>query len=226
MSLAVLPDLPPDPPAALAEQRPGGSFALYKWALAFLVGSVGLALYQVLGRTELHRSTTLLDTAFDRAIPLLPWSVWFYEPFYVAIFVVATVGLRTRRMFHRALACVVANASLGAVGHALVRAQYPRPALPPPLADLSLAFLAFVYRIDPPGNVFPSLHVAHAFSLALVLRLDRPRLGTAALVMASLLALSTLTTKQHFIADVLAGLVMAAVARVAVGWSLRRPQRG
>ena len=63
--------------------------------------------------------------------------------------------------------------------------------------------MAWVQRVDPPGNVFPSLHVAQTTMLSLILLMrDRPRLGRVALVMATMLALSTLTTKQHFIADV------------------------
>jgi membrane-associated phospholipid phosphatase len=179
--------------------------------MALLTGAVGLTAYEVIGHADLGRSTTLLDTAFDRAVPLWPVSTWFYEPFYVGVFVLAVIGFRSRWLLHRALLCVLINAAIAAVGHTLVRAEYPRPVLHPPYPDLSTAFLALVYRIDPPGNVFPSLHVAQSFVLALLLRLDRPRLGTAAVVMASLLAVSTLTTKQHFVADVVAGLLMALV---------------
>jgi membrane-associated phospholipid phosphatase len=70
-----------------------------------------------------------------------------------------------------------------------------------------------VQHIDPPGNVFPSLHVAHTSMLAFLLLRDRPRLGRLALVMATALALSTLTTKQHFIADVLSGYTLAFLGR-------------
>jgi membrane-associated phospholipid phosphatase len=49
--------------------------------------------------------------------------------------------------------------------------------------------------------------------LALILIKDRPRLGAVALVMATMLALSTLTTKQHFIADVAAGYLLAFAGR-------------
>jgi membrane-associated phospholipid phosphatase len=49
--------------------------------------------------------------------------------------------------------------------------------------------------------------------LSLLLLRDRPRLGRLALLMATMLALSTLTTKQHFIADVLGGYALAALGR-------------
>ena len=60
--------------------------------------------------------------------------------------------------------------TLGALGHLSIGAEYPRPVLHPPYPDLSYAFLAWVQHIDPPGNVFPSLHVAHTTMLALILR--------------------------------------------------------
>jgi membrane-associated phospholipid phosphatase len=49
--------------------------------------------------------------------------------------------------------------------------------------------------------------------LALILRADRRRLGNITLLMATLLALSTLTTKQHFLADVLSGYALAFFGR-------------
>jgi hypothetical protein len=210
----------PAPTIDPLDRRTGAAFALYKWAIAVALGALGLAGYELIGRADLHRSVTMLDTALDRAIPLLPWTTWFYEPLYLGIFVVATIGFRSRWLFHRGLVCVVANALVAALGHLLIRAAYPRPILSPPFTDPSLAFLALVYKIDPPGNVFPSLHVAHGFTLAFILRLDRPRLGAVALVMAALLTLSTLTTKQHFLADLAAGMVMAAAARAWVRRSL------
>jgi hypothetical protein len=204
------------------DRRTGLSFAAYKWVMGVFLAVVGLVIYQVLGRTELHRSTTLLSTAFDRAVPLLPWTTWFYEPVYAATFIIAVIGFRSRFLYNRTLVCVAANIVVSALFHWLVRAEYPRPTLPVPAPDLSTAFLAFVYQIDPPGNVFPSLHVAHTFMITFLISLDRPRLGRVLLVMSILLALSTLTTKQHFVADVAAGLAMAFTARL---WAQRQLMR-
>ncbi|HEX2659895.1 MAG TPA: phosphatase PAP2 family protein, partial [Polyangia bacterium] len=83
----------------------------------------------------------------------------------------------------------------------------------PPFVGPSQAFMAWVQTIDPPCNVFPSLHVAHTSSLALILHHENPTLGRIVIVLALLLAVSTLTTKQHFIADVLAGFALAGLSR-------------
>ena len=121
-------------------------------------------------------------------------------------------GFRRREMFNRALKAVALVMFLGALCHLLIRAEYPRPILSPPYPDLSYRFMAWVQRVDRPGNVFPSLHVAHTTMLSLLLLRDRPRLGRLALFMATMLALSTLTTKQHFIADVISGYALVFIA--------------
>ena len=69
--------------------------------------------------------------------------------------------------------------TLGALGHIFIGAEYPRPVLHPPYPDISGAFLASVQHIDPPGNVFPSLHVAHTTMLALHLDQGPPAAGAA-----------------------------------------------
>jgi membrane-associated phospholipid phosphatase len=195
---------------ALASTAPGWRFEAYKWATGIAVGVAASVLYFLNGWAHRARSTTLLDTAFDRAVPFNIHAVWFYLPLYVGVFLIGIATTRDRQLYNRALLGVLATAAVGAVGHWLVPAAYPRPLVQPPYANLSAAFLGWVQSIDPPGNVFPSLHVAFATGLALILRAHRPPVGTLLLVMTGLLSLSTLITKQHFIADVLAGLLLGA----------------
>jgi membrane-associated phospholipid phosphatase len=178
-------------------------------ALALLQSFV----YFGIGHLHLTRSTELLRTRLDDAIPFWPWTSWCYLPFYAGVFLIAIAGIKRRSLFKRAVVAVFVVMSIGALGHILIGAEYPRPVLQPPYANISEWFLASVQRIDPPGNVFPSLHVAHTTMLALILLKDRPRLGRVALAMATALALSTLTTKQHFLADVISGYALAFFGR-------------
>ena len=201
----------------------GWRFAAYKWACGLTAAAIQTTIYFVVGQAHLSRSTEILRTRLDDAIPFLPVTSWFYLPIYAGIFIIAIIGFGTRVHFDRALRGVFLVMLVGLVGHLLVGAEYPRPLLKPPHASLSAAFLALVQAIDPPGNVFPSLHVAHTSSLALILHHENPRLGRVVMGLAALLALSTLTTKQHFIADVVAGFALAALSRVVV---LRGVPRG
>jgi membrane-associated phospholipid phosphatase len=72
--------------------------------------------------------------------------------------------------------------------------------------------LRFLYGADPPYNCFPSIHVAHAFVSALACHRVHRTLGLVALLSAALVAVSTLFTKQHYIADVITGILLAVSA--------------
>jgi membrane-associated phospholipid phosphatase len=205
--MAVATSPAPEPAApAIASQA-------YKWTIGLALAALQSAVYFGVGHLHLNRSTEILRTRLDDAIPFWPWTAWCYLPFYAGVFILAIAGLRRRALFNRAVVAVLIVMTLGALGHIFIGAEYPRPVLHPPYPGISAAFLASVQRIDPPGNVFPSLHVAHTTMLALLLIKDRPRLGLLTLAMATALALSTLTTKQHFIADVISGYLLAFFGR-------------
>lgn len=72
--------------------------------------------------------------------------------------------------------------------------------------------LRALYSADPPYNCFPSLHVAHSFVSALASARVHRRLGVVAITAATLVAVSTLFTKQHYVLDVVAGGLMAGLA--------------
>jgi membrane-associated phospholipid phosphatase len=77
-------------------------------------------------------------------------------------------------------------------------------------------FLAWMLRTiwasDHRFNCFPSLHVAQCFLAALACRRVHRGVGDAALVWASAVGLSTLYTKQHYVADVAGGIILALAA--------------
>src|SRR5262245_26441480 len=206
MTTAAASSAPTEPSAEIATPA-------YRWTVGLALAALQSLVYFGIGHLHLNRSTEILRTRLDDAIPFWPWTAWCYLPFYAGVFIIAIIGFRRRALFNGAVLAVLTVMTIGALGHIFIGAEYPRPVLHPPYANVSAWFLASVQSIDPPGNVFPSLHVAHTTMLALILIKDRPRLGRVALAMATALALSTLTTKQHFLADVVSGYGLAFFGR-------------
>ncbi len=69
----------------------------------------------------------------------------------------------------------------------------------------------FIYQIDLPYNTFPSLHASLTFLAGLVIWQVHKVKGTIVLLLAGLISISTLFVKQHYVADVLGGMVLAGV---------------
>ncbi len=73
-------------------------------------------------------------------------------------------------------------------------------------------FLLFLYQVDAPDNLFPSIHCMIAWLCWVGIRGNR-RIHAAwritALLMAIAVCLSTLTTRQHVLADVAGGILLS-----------------
>jgi membrane-associated phospholipid phosphatase len=74
--------------------------------------------------------------------------------------------------------------------------------------------LRLAYSLDPPHGCFPSLHVAYSFVSAFTCYRVNRGVGVAAAVWATLIGISTVYTKQHYVVDVIAGALVAYVADV------------
>ncbi len=88
---------------------------------------------------------------------------------------------------------------------------YPRPA-----GDTSYPLFEFLKFFDSPTNCFPSLHVAIPIFLALAIWRGGKKIGILFLFWAILLALSTLTTKQHYLLDVFGGILTALLGLLLI----------
>lgn len=72
-----------------------------------------------------------------------------------------------------------------------------------------------IYESDVQYNCFPSLHVAQCFLAALTCYRVHRGVGLVTGLWASLVGLSTLYTKQHYVVDVIAGAFLACAAYLA-----------
>lgn len=81
---------------------------------------------------------------------------------------------------------------------------FPRPT---PVGDGVAIWLTQLYfALDPPRNLFPSFHVSQCLLFSLLLWNTRKPWGYVALTMTTLVAISTVLIKQHYVADVLAAV--------------------
>ena len=162
------------------------------------------------------------ELAWDRALPLQPAWALVYGALYMFLIVLPVCVVREEAHIRRTFWAYVAVWLTAYACFLVYPTVAPRPA---EVGGDGFAVwgLRFLYDADPPYNCFPSLHVAHSFVSALTCyRLDR-RLGVGALVCASLVGVSTLFTRQHYIADVVAGIALALVAYVLILRGHARP---
>ena len=149
--------------------------------------------------------------ALDRLLPLAPTWALVYGALYAFLIVLPVFVIQRAELIRRT---VWAYLTVWIVAY-ICFLVYPTVA-PRPDTFAGTGFpgwgLRFLYEADPPYNCFPSLHVAHSFVSALVCYRVHRTLGFVAMACASLVGLSTLFTKQHYVADIIAGILLALAA--------------
>lgn len=183
--------------------------------LAATFGMVaGLAIFFLLERGVTPRH--VFATAIDARIPFIAWSWFVYVGFFP--FVIALAGYARPPAFAAFKEAVLIAFVLGVVCFLLFPEAVPRP----DVAEIGNAFvrhrLARMWQLDLAANGFPSLHVA-VTCLACRMLADR-RLVTVTVGL--LICTSTLTLKQHTVADVLGGVALAMASAL---WVERRSLR-
>jgi membrane-associated phospholipid phosphatase len=162
---------------------------------------------------HLHRGDPLLlpMTAVDRWVPFWPASGLIY--FAVFPLLLGTyIAIRDLYQATRFLyACLFAQ-TIGMACFLLWPTRYPRElfALPPTASAIGTALVTFCRTADAPVNCLPSLHVSTVVLCIGALR--GSRLFVPAILVGVPLVASTLSFKQHYFADVVAGALLGVSA--------------
>jgi membrane-associated phospholipid phosphatase len=159
-----------------------------------------------------------MSTDFDRALPTWPIFVVPYLSFLPIVFIVLPLILwRNEKLFRVFTLSVLAAQVVMNICYLLIPATLVRPELQG--SDIFTVLLRdVVWVIDQPLNTFPSNHVALSV-LAIVVLAWLPqgfRLFWWLQLWLALVAVSTLLTHQHVIADLLSGLILGALLPMAI----------
>lgn len=181
-----------------------------KW-LAFAAGYAGFcALYMLTGRIHLRSASPAPMLAIDGLIPFVDWTVWIYHSqFFFLLF--AVWALETEAIISRTFYSMGLASALSFCVFFIYPTELTRPSIE--TAGATTQAFQFLYAIDTATNCLPSLHTALAGLGAFGVADERAREAIFAASWAGLITLSTMTTKQHYLIDVLAGLIVAVGCR-------------
>lgn len=150
-------------------------------------------------------------TSFDRFVPLLPCFVLIYIGCYLFwVINYCIIACQSKEQCYRFVLCEITAKLLCGVIFIIL----PTTNIRPQLTGNSICeqLLAFIYQMDSPVNLFPSIHCLVSWFCYIGLRKQK---GVSkgyrwfSLVMAILICISTQVTKQHYIVDVISAILLA-----------------
>jgi membrane-associated phospholipid phosphatase len=190
-----------------------------KYPAAILTFSIAIVLYLLSNHFHLFTPQLLSMSWIDDAVPFLPNSLWLYLSeyvFFIAVFALCKDMANANKYLYSFLALQIVSVAIFLVWPT----TFPRDQFPLP-ADLNaITHFAFtsLRQTDSPASCCPSLHVSSVFLSSFIYLDDQRRKFPFFFLWAALIAVSTLTTKQHYLIDAIAGFFMA----VAMYWVFHR----
>ena len=184
-----------------------------KYFVGAIMYAMGYTFYYFTNHHPIFQEHYLPLTWVDRHAPFVPYSIYPYisEYFYFAF---VYILLNNYDNINKYLYSFFFLQLVSCTVFLIYPTVYPRGDFPVPtdLPNFVQATWAWLRSIDSPGNCFPSLHVSSVYLSAFVFWSDgQKKIFWTFLAWSTLIALSTLTTKQHYLADILSGLTLSVV---------------
>lgn len=157
-------------------------------------------------------------TYFDRQVPLIPQFVYIYLICYVFWIVNEMIaGVVSKEHFYNGLTVSIIGNTIATITFILV----PTTIVRPDLADTGLSnwILQFVYNMDQPVNLFPSIHCFVSWLCYIIVRKQSAfskGYRIFSFIFAVLICISTQVLKQHYIVDAISGIFMAELLWIIV----------
>ena len=179
-------------------------------AFLIVLGSIALQ-YPVMEYIAELRPERYLPMWIDQYVPFWPPAVWAYFTYYplliIPFLVIKDVGILKKGVRAFIYVLIMTDVFYLFCPFWMVR---PDEGFTP--VTVSEKLLSYVWQVDNPANVFPSQHVAVSFISALIFVTafkTRAKLSIFYLLMASVVAVSIVFVKQHYVWDIFGGLVVA-----------------
>lgn len=182
-----------------------------KLICGFIAFSFAALIYMAANHFPVFPPQQLQMTWFDRIIPFVPSTVWIYVSEYL-YFAVVFLLCRDMKNLNKYLYSFLALQVVSVAIFYLWPTTYPRdlfPLIPDAMDPLTYQIFSRLRVVDAPTNCCPSLHVSSVFLSAFIYLDEQENKFPIIFSWGTAIALSTLTTKQHYLIDVVSGLAMA-----------------
>lgn len=187
-----------------------------------LYGCFYLACFHWLERTPTRYH--IINSSLDNKIPfceyfIIPYFLWF---FYIAATVLFFMYFNDSNTEYWNL---IINLGLGMTLFLIVSYVYPNGlAIRPhvfPRDNFCTTLVKYLYKIDTPTNVLPSIHVYNSTACYCAInschQLQRYKwVRHGSLILTTLIVLSTMFLKQHSICDVATGITFAVASYIVI----------
>jgi len=183
-----------------------------KWIVIILCLIFFGLFYALTGQLSHEIETTLYMSNFERAIPLLPWTIWIYSAIYPVYLFWCFYNYQDMSELNKTLYSFFILTIASGCFFVLYPLTSPRELYPlSETSSLNARFLLFIRSTDTPGNCLPSLHVGFCYLFALGFYRTHKHKFVTSMIVANLISISTLTTKQHYLVDVIGGALLASL---------------
>ncbi|MHA6530845.1 phosphatase PAP2 family protein [Paenibacillus sp. BAC0078] len=150
-----------------------------------------------------------LETSLDRMVPfvpsfIIPYLLWY--PFITAVLI--ALAFKNRQIYFQTLLAQCSGLIISYIFFALFQTVIQRPDVLTE-TDFIHRMVVSVYSNDQPYNCFPSIHVLTSYLMLRGSRIFGQRIWLSISAMSVLIIVSTVLVKQHVLADIVGGILVA-----------------
>lgn len=164
--------------------------------------------YSLTNHNQIFEPVFLPKTIVDLYTPFIPYSIWLYYSYYF-IFALSFLLEKDRDYLDRYLWGVIFINLVSVIIFILYPTIIDRNEIVDFRVDFYRNVYSYLYSVDGPANCLPSLHVSISIFSALLFYKRFKLRYFLFMIWAIVISLSTLTTKQHYVLDVITGAILA-----------------